>query len=224
MRICRASLTAAMSRHSFRDGNNNEKHCHKLLSSGCHMSPWFRIFGVTQTAWKLPEPTGFDGTCFRTKILGNYSAPKKLTVRLAKGEACVFQPLLFRGHSLVWRECIWNTSGCVRYIFEAIGIGIQLWGILSGHFLEWSIADRPCFPSEMITCVYTDTICKYTVYTCVFIAVCFFHFVIEEVHLRWWSMFHCCAFLSGCLSHLIEWEPRSLTDRSGTIHVFILYP
>lgn len=37
----------------------------------------------------VTEPTGFDGTCFRTKILANYSAPKKLTVRLAKGEACL---------------------------------------------------------------------------------------------------------------------------------------
>ena len=55
MRICRAFLTAAMSRHSFRDGNNSEKTRSRVtnytfMDAGCHMSPWLRIFGVTQTA------------------------------------------------------------------------------------------------------------------------------------------------------------------------------
>lgn len=83
-----------------------------------------------------------------------------------------------RGHSLVFGS-VFETHPDVFDIFLKlyIGLGMQLLGILSGHFLERSFADRPCFPSEKTTdymCMYIDTICKYTVYTCVFIAVCFF--------------------------------------------------
>lgn len=178
MRICRASLTAAMSRHSFRDGNNNEKTQSQTTSvdAGCHMSsPWLLSLRALmahvseQKSWRT------------TRLLKNSQ------FALQK-ERRVFQPLLFRaqGTFVSFWECIWNTSGCVRYIFEAIyRVRYAAFGDIIRSFLGEKFRGSPMFSlwkNDAIyiiyihdyMCMYIDTICKYTVYTCVFIAVCFF--------------------------------------------------
>lgn len=174
-----------------------KKHSRKLLS-------WMRDVICRRPGYAFSGWHKLHENCLSLRALMAHVSEQKSwrTTRLLKSsqfalqkERRVFQPLLFRGHSLVFGS-VFETHPDVFDIFLKlyIGLGMQLLRILSGHFLEWSIADRPCFPSEKTTlyiiyyihdymCMYIDTICKYTEYTCVFIAV-FFHFVIEEVHLR----------------------------------------
>ena len=139
MRICRASLTAAMSRHSFRDGNNKmKKHSHKLLS-------WMRDV-ICRPGYAFSGCHKLHENCLSLRALMAHVSEQKScrTTRLQKNsqfalqkERCVFQPLLFRGHSIVFGS-VFETHPDVFDIFLKlyIGLGMQLLGILPGHFLE----------------------------------------------------------------------------------------